>query len=184
MECARPGTVWLRTAVEVEADPALALFHSRRNLRELAVINLATDQTTSDYLEMHFAEPLTPSQHALLNSLAQTLSEAWRNRTEGLFIANVLGKEETDAQPASEPDVLSHRNPARLSRAEYRVCLLLSRGLQLDAVCSELAIAKSTLRTHLRNIYAKTATENLPELLYALLRNPKQSVDFPNRRIA
>lgn len=67
------------------------------------------------------------------------------------------------------PYFLSHRNPAKLSRSEYRVCLLLSRGLSLKAVRQELGISNSTLRTHLRNIYAKSGVSSLAELTYHLL---------------
>jgi DNA-binding CsgD family transcriptional regulator len=181
---ARPGTVWLRSAVEVEADPALELFHSRRNMRELAIVPLATEQSHSDFLEIHFVNPLTPGQHAVLNSLAMTLSEAWRKRSQGIFVSSVLSKEDEDDKPIYGTDLLGHRNPARLSRAEFRICLLLTRGVTLSSICDELSIARSTLRTHLRNIYAKTATENLPDLLYLLLRKPAESLAAPQRKIA
>ncbi|WP_149866273.1 helix-turn-helix transcriptional regulator [Tropicimonas marinistellae] len=184
MPSARPGSVWLRSAVEVVADPALELFHSRRTLRELAIVPLATDQKSLDFLEMHFPEPLVPGQHAVLNALAQTLSEAWRNRSEGIFVSGVLDSDERDPKTAWADDLLGHHNPASFSRAEYRVCLLLSRGAQLTAVCDELSIAQSTLRTHLRNIYSKTATENLPELLYLLLRTPGAPASEPISKTA
>ena len=72
-----------------------------------------------------------------------------------------------ELSPSAE--LLGDANPARLSRAEFRVCLMLSRGLSLKVVREQLGIGESTLRTHLRSIYAKTNTENQAELLYRLL---------------
>lgn len=183
MNVARSGTVWLRSTVEVEADPALDLFHSRRNLRDLAVIPLETGHGNSDFVEFHFGDALTRNQHALLNLLAETLSEAWKNRSHGIFSANVI-EDKSDEGDFSAADLLGHENPARLSRAEYRVCLLLSRGLPTRAICTELSISNATLRTHLRNIYAKTSTHGLPDLLYLLLKGPRNRFGAELRRIA
>jgi DNA-binding NarL/FixJ family response regulator len=66
--------------------------------------------------------------------------------------------------------MLSTSNPAHLSRAEFRVCLLLSRGLSVAGVCSELSLADTTVRSHLRNIYAKSDTSSLAELIYCLIK--------------
>lgn len=70
--------------------------------------------------------------------------------------------------PGSAP-VLSDSNPVRLSRAEFRLCHLLSTGLGLKSVQAELGITDSTFRTHLRNVYDKTGTRSEAELV-ALLR--------------
>ncbi len=60
-------------------------------------------------------------------------------------------------------------NPAGLSRAEFRVCLLLSRGLSVKAVSEELGLSDNTVRSHLRTIYSKTETASLPELIYLIM---------------
>jgi DNA-binding CsgD family transcriptional regulator len=60
-------------------------------------------------------------------------------------------------------------NPAKLSRAEYRVCILLAKGLSNERLLAELDVSYSTLRTHLRSIYAKTETSSRSELLYHLI---------------
>jgi len=65
--------------------------------------------------------------------------------------------------------ILSAENPARLSRAEYRVCLKLSRGRTLESAQCELGVTRATIRTHLRNIYAKTNTSCQSELINRLL---------------
>ena len=72
-----------------------------------------------------------------------------------------------------KPDepILGTSNPARLSRAEFRVCLLLSRGLSVKGVTVELGLSEATIRSHLRSIYSKTQTSGLAELVYRILSN-------------
>jgi DNA-binding NarL/FixJ family response regulator len=45
----------------------------------------------------------------------------------------------------------------------------LSRGLNSTSVCLELSISRSTIKAHLRNIFAKTEVASMAELLYMLL---------------
>ena len=78
--------------------------------------------------------------------------------------------------------ILSHENPARLSRAEFRLCLMFSRGYSNEAAQDELAISESTLRTHLRHIYQKTGVGSHSELLYRLLTVPV--INAAEKRIA
>ena len=70
-----------------------------------------------------------------------------------------------------EEAILGISNPAKLSRAEFRVCLLLSRGLSIKGVTDELSLSEATVRSHLRSIYSKTEASGLPELVYRLLSN-------------
>jgi DNA-binding CsgD family transcriptional regulator len=166
----KPGTIWFHSMCETDGDPALSNFHRRRHLSELAVIPLAVEDKTVDFLEIHFAERLAPAHHAMLNMMLSTLTRTWARRSKGLF-SEVILQPSADADLVAQP-ILSANNPARLSRAEYRVCHLLSRGLSTKAVQAELTISGSTLRTHLRNIYAKTRTKNQSELLFQLLAAP------------
>lgn len=75
----------------------------------------------------------------------------------------------TERTPERMP-LLSITNPARLSRAEFRVCLLLSRGLSAQGIAGELNVSGTTVRTHLRNIYSKTETTGMPDLVYNLIK--------------
>lgn len=163
----KAGTLWFNSMCETDGDPALANFHRRRRLSELVVIPLAVDDKTVDFLELHFRERLSPAHHAMLNMMLTTLTRTWARRSSGLF-SEVILQPSDDADTAGQP-ILSAGNPARLSRAEYRVCHLLSRGLSTKAVRTELGISSSTLRTHLRNVYAKTGTTSQSELLYQIL---------------
>jgi DNA-binding CsgD family transcriptional regulator len=167
-DAARPGSLWFRS-MQDDAAPDLAEFHTLRVLRELVVIPLDVDDRHVDAIEFHFSEKLRSYQQLLLNSLAPVLSETWRNRAQGLFTENLLHRAEVQRAPQGGKAILSTDNPARLSRAEYRVGLMLSRGLSTDEVMSALNIRESTLRTHLGNLYAKTHAQSLSELVYLLV---------------
>jgi DNA-binding CsgD family transcriptional regulator len=164
----RAGSVWFSSLMEDGADPALAVFHRRARLGETAVVALSSDGKWTDFLEFHFAHRLGHGTVGLLNMVAGTLSRTWANRAPGLF-SDTLLTAQAESKPGFRDPLLSLSNPARLSRAEFRVCLLLSRGLNAGAVCTELGITASTLKTHLRSIFAKTETTSLAELLFQLL---------------
>lgn len=165
---AKPGSVWFKSMVDVDHDPALLDFHARRRLTELAVVPIATSEKSLDFLEFHFATPLGPNGYAILNMVVSTLTRTWSNRKPGLFTDAMLRRKAPDKTGTAAP-ILGCDNPARLSRAEFRVCLLLSRGLSKQRIVNELDISRSTLRTHLRSVYLKTGTNSHSELLYKLL---------------
>jgi len=80
-----------------------------------------------------------------------------------------LGRMQVQRRTPNVATILSCDNPARLSRAEFRLCVFLSRGYSNESARRELGISDSTLRTHLRSVYQKTGASSLPELLYQLL---------------
>ena len=178
---AKPGTTWFKSMVDGALDPALSSFHSRRRLHDLAIIPLSSGDKTLDFIEFHFSGRNKPFHQALMNMMADTLTRTWRNRAAGLFTDSLLRVQ--SARKIMQPGVpiLSMDNPARLSRAEYRVCLLLSHGKTAARILDELGIGESTLRTHLRNVYAKTGTRNQSELVYQLLSAIPFSNDIQDR---
>lgn len=166
---AKPGSTWFRSMAEDDPDPALTSFHNRRRLSDLVVIPLGVSAKHIDCLELHFAFRPQSVHQALLNTMADTFKSTWRNRTPGLATKSLFRTQTREALAEAGAPLLSVENPARLSRAEYRVCLLLSRGMSVSRVQDELDICNSTLRTHLRSIYSKTNARNLGELVYQLL---------------
>ena len=168
---ARGGSVWQSSMVS-DLDPALTIFQTRRALRELVVCPLGCRDGADDYLELHFQDSVSSHDLARVAMAAVTLHRAWKAREARHFFDRVV-----DAGPEAGPeegtDLLACANPARLSRAEFRVCLLLSRGLSNAAVRAELAIAETTLRAHLRSIYGKAGVENKAELVFRLLSAPR-----------
>jgi DNA-binding CsgD family transcriptional regulator len=148
------ASVWLSSMAEEHGDPALSTFQQRARIAETVVITLAVEEKWVDYLEFHFGTPVAGSTQAM---------------NPGLFSENLLVRNAASRAKDLREPVLSPANPARLSRAEFRVCLLLSRGLNTKAVCAELEIGAATLKAHLRNIFAKTKTTCLAELIFQLL---------------
>lgn len=166
-DVARPGSLWFRSMVDESRSSDLVEFHIARQLRELAIIPLESNTRFIDMIELHFHDRLRNHQQVSLNSLAPVLARTWQNRARGLFTESLLRLAPVTG-PADRAPILSVENPARLSRAEYRVSLMLSRGMSVDQVKSELRIQESTLRTHLGNLYAKTNCTNLSELVFRL----------------
>lgn len=164
----RPASVWFSSLTEGHDDPALEVFQERARIAETLVVALGLEEKWADYIEIHFAVPPSGGAQGLFNALADTLSRTWIRRSPGLFSDAILASQ-AQALPRLREPILSTANPARLSRAEFRVCVLLSRGLNTSSVCSELAISPSTLKAHLRSIFAKTETTSVVELLYLLL---------------
>ena len=162
----RLASVWFSSVAEGHDDPALAILQERARIAETAVVALALEDKWADYLEIHFRVAPASGDRVRFNSLAETLSRTWNRRGPGLFSDAILS---VQAQARSREAILSTSNPARLSRAEFRVCVLLSCGLNTAAVASELTISPLTLKTHLRSIFAKTGTTSTVELLYLLL---------------
>jgi DNA-binding CsgD family transcriptional regulator len=78
------------------------------------------------------------------------------------------GKSVADQGQPRSTGLLGMENPARLSRAEFRVCLLLGRGLPPEAVARELQLSQATVRSHLHKIYAKTGSTTLADLVQRL----------------
>jgi DNA-binding CsgD family transcriptional regulator len=164
---ARPGSLWFRSTVETSGVSEIDEFHNSRQLRELAVIPLQASNKFIDTFEMHFPDRLRSQQQLVLTSLAPVLARTWRNRAEGLFTEALL-RVSSATERIEVGRILSAENPARLSRAEYRVSLLLSRGLSIQEVKAELCIRESTMRSHLSSLYAKTNCASLRELVFCL----------------
>ncbi|MBY6067228.1 helix-turn-helix transcriptional regulator [Leisingera aquaemixtae] len=184
LDKAKPGLIWYKSMSDEEADPMLDRFHSARKLVELAVIPLSSGKQHTDFLELHFATRPGAVQQALLNIISGTLVRTWTNRSPGLYAEACLKEQRTGRSAEVQAHLLSMDNPAQLSRAEYRVCVLLSKGQPAKRVQSDLGISKSTLRTHLRNIYAKTQTRNMSELVYQLVSVDTFAGQTPRRNSA
>lgn len=181
----RPATVWLasrhtdRFAAELAFD--YCQWREARRMQEFAVLVLSSGASTRDHLEFHFREPLSMPAYAALGIVLPAMARTWASRQIGLITKASINQSihHFPAKPRkSSYPILSVSNPAHLSRAEFRVCLLLSRGLSVAGVCAELSLADTTVRSHLRNIYAKSETSSLAELIYCLIRPDSTSQDI------
>lgn len=169
---ARPGTLWLMSQLDRPpvAGHWLAEWRRDRQMVEIAVLVLASDQRHSDFLELHFRNPLTGVALETLNSLAQALAYAWTQRNEAYVMQLVLNAKNRNAPPRQEParPILDSSNPLHLSRAEFRICMLAGRGMHAKEIAQELSLQESTVRCHLRNIYKKTGATGQMDLMYRL----------------
>lgn len=59
----------------------------------------------------------------------------------------------------------------RLTEMEARVAIMLAKGQTLEAIASELTMAKNTVRAHLRAIFAKTGVTQQSMLVHLVLRS-------------
>jgi DNA-binding NarL/FixJ family response regulator len=140
------------------------------------VVALEGSLQQQDYLEFHFTRDLAYSEKLEFESLMPTLVRAWAGRKTGLVTRTQMDERMIRARKAAEatrlkPDapILGVSNPAKLSRAEFRVCVMLSRGLSVKALTEELGLSESTVRSHLRSIYSKTEVSGMQELMYRIL---------------
>ena len=177
---ARNGTIWYLSDMQDDTawTPSIALdvLLDAGHCAEIAVIPLSGGPQTVDYIEFHFADPLTRGDRLDLEAIVPTIQRSWAGRKPGL-VSGATGdarlfvarrQPEPDRAP-TEASILGMSNPANLSRAEFRVCLLLARGLSVKAVTEELQLSENTVRSHLRSIYSKTGASSLPELIYRIL---------------
>lgn len=184
---ARPRSASLWLASELVRDhaeltgPALSDWQMRRGLSEFMVIVLESGATTRDHIELHFRDELSPADLASIEAILPTMARTWTARQVGLVTRCILNHRRPEPATAERVPLLSITNPARLSRAEFRVCLLLSRGLSAQSIAGELKVSDTTIRTHLRNIYAKTETTGMPDLVYNLIKGRDRAGDPESR---
>lgn len=178
------GSVWFLS--EQLHDPAFATTEAFRawarcpSVSDMALIFLDAPDNKSDFIEIVFAPSTAtagnassaePVPQALLAALAGALAEGWALRHPGLIAQQIIANNRRNRPATSPPpaaSILDFANPSSLSRAEFRVCMLLSQGLKARAIADELGLSEATVRSHLKNIYAKTETAGQFDLLYRI----------------
>ena len=121
-----------------------------------------------------FAVTGNPLQTTAVLGCSCSRSSCGRSRKGDLF-ANEPGDAANvfELEPPT-PATLAHEDEAALaafaqrygiSKREQDVVRLLSKGRNVPFICDELFIAKSTVQTHIKHIYAKTGATNRQELL-------------------
>lgn len=176
----RGGSVWFLSEHQDDSDfemsRGLASWRLSRGIVDVVVVALESTGLQHDYLEFHFSRELLRPEREDLEHVFPILVRAWYGRRTGLVTQAQMDERIQRARELAkenrvnpEEPLLGISNPARLSRAEFRVCLLLSRGLLVKAVTDELGLSEATVRSHLRSIYSKSDTTGLPDLLYRLL---------------
>lgn len=112
------------------------------------------------------ADDLTPAVQAIAGH-AQTV---WRMRKRG-WVTAMMALADGGSDRASRP-ILAGDNPFGLTRAEMRVCALVGEGLRPQAIADQLSTSITTVRTHLRGIYAKTNLPGMFDVLHHMQAHP------------
>lgn len=174
-----PGSIWqlsrLKSAPGFARSAAAHEWQHRDDLKDVVLVILQADGDQVDALELIF--DTTPDVHPELPPvlMTQALADAWAMRAPGL-VSRMIRKNERSRGTSPARDlagraILSGDNPCALSRAEQRVCHLLAAGQKAKAIAVELGVSVATVRTHLRNIYAKTDTGGQVELITLISDN-------------
>ena len=153
----------LRGALEPGRSVRNALDRDQRGI----VLHLA-----DSYLDLVIVDGGDPM---VLADFAAVAAPIWAMRRDGLAINAITALQSTrdDSCKGRTADVvqgciLSARNPAGLTPTEFRVALALRDGRSPATIAQDLAIAMPTVRTHLRNLYAKTGLRGMHELTHRL----------------
>lgn len=176
----RRGSAWFLSDHQddtgFECTGGLASWRLSRGIVDIVVVGLESTGLQQDYMEFHFSNTLGREDKEEIEALLPTLVRAWSGRKTGLVTQAQMDDRMVQARASAKANrlkadapLLGTSNPAKLSRAEFRVCLLLSRGLSIKGLTDELGLSEATVRSHLRSIYSKTNVSGLPELVYRLL---------------
>lgn len=160
------------------ADPDLERWMFKRGVIEVACICLNSDNGVRDILEIHFARSVPKLWDAEQENMSKMLHDVFQGRQRGLMMKSLLRTNATvrrTLDTVEDQPLLAADNPAGLTRSEWRVCALIANGLSRDGVAEELAVKPGTLRTHLRNIYAKTGYERFHELALRLVTTKERA---------
>ena len=122
-------------------------------------------------LELQFREVPSLATATAIKLMSDSFSKSWKRRlpgiavTSGVRAVNNMGRE---AEEETFVPILSYQNPKGLSRAEFRVCVMVHSGLQVAKIAEALHISAKTVRGHLSSIYSKVGVSGQFELLHLL----------------
>ncbi|MDJ0629608.1 MAG: helix-turn-helix transcriptional regulator [Rhodobacter sp.] len=128
-------------------------------------------RTESDVLRLEFDTEPEEDVAFVLRCISDAAAKIWSQREPGLASALIIDEarnSKTRAGKGREAAILGPDNVFGLSRAEFRVCNLLRKGLKPNQIAEELGISITTVRSHLSSIYAKTETSGQLGVLHKL----------------
>lgn len=173
---AKPGTLWSLQELDHDTasrlDPRVIDWMEERGLRDAMMIPLSTVGDSTDVLEFYLSAPLDRPRRLALETLTLAAAEAWGRRPGGriariLRAAPAINERLGSGQQTVHP--LSESNPLGLTAAELRLCSMMRSGVNLHEASKTLGIADSTLRSHLRSIFAKAGVAGQVGLVRMLM---------------
>jgi DNA-binding CsgD family transcriptional regulator len=108
--------------------------------------------------------------HGTLSAVALVLVLAYTLLVASLLMRRRVGndKEEIDRPPSLDEQCFKLGKTAGLTQRELDVLTLLARGRSVPFIAQELGISSSTVKGHVKHIYAKTGAEGRQNLLSML----------------
>ncbi|SIS82488.1 transcriptional regulator, LuxR family [Roseivivax lentus] len=163
----RIGSVSYLSETRCESDTAEML--EEAGLADVAVVVIGTNDAYTDFLELHFANPVPSADRNLIATMGPVFTQSWKKRAQGKIEGILNGRpfSISDARPL-QAHILDPENPAGLTRCEFRICSLILEGNLPDEIPKILTVSKSTLRSHMRAIYLKTGVSGQVELIHRL----------------
>lgn len=145
-------------------------WRARPEIKEVLIIILETTVVQVDAIEMWFDSSVDPDPDMPDALIARALADGWSMRSPGLIARAIrtYGRPRAQSYQDNSSAILGAQNRCGLSRSERRVCQLLAAGEKAKDIAEVLEISIPTVRTHLRNIYAKTETSGQVDLLAAI----------------
>ena len=159
------------THSKLSRNEELSVWMMRRKISDVGVICLGSSKGTKDFLEFHFVDNSRWAGRASV--FGAMLAEVYLGRRVGLIEQQMMPCETNDGS-LEELIILADDNPAKLTKCEWRLCVLISSGLSREGIANELGISKNTVRTHLRNIYGKTGRGSFNALAHRLVQPCEQ----------
>ncbi len=174
---ARTGSLWsLRDpnlAPQDSLHPQQIHWLAQRAIADVIVLVLGQNGSSIDLLEFHLEHRANTRDLAQIEDLGQAIAFAWNRRPTGRvarMLSNAPGtarRLQPDQPETSAP--LSSANPWQLTPTELRICGLIRDGLAATDIVATFGIAESTIRSHLRSIYAKAGVTGQVGLVHKLL---------------
>lgn len=166
-----PGAIFrlteLRKEPKFHTSAAAREWEGRSDVLEVSLLILEANAQKVDVMELIFDKPVDRHPDFPAELVTQAMANSWELRSPGLMtcLIQANGRERTPATAQSQSPIMGADNPCGLSRAEQRVCKMLVDGMSARGIADALGLSMPTVRSHLRNIYAKTETSGQIELL-------------------
>jgi DNA-binding CsgD family transcriptional regulator len=157
-----------------QCDPVLDHWMLRRGVTDIAFLCIGSHNGIRDIIEIHFITAVTRNWRSDSALIVKSLTEVHAGRRPGLIEQQFLDRSQGEKGALEDGPLLAPENSAGLTRTEYRLCLLIANGLSRSGAAREMRVTENTIRTHLRNIYAKTGHQTFHDLARRLVGAAEQ----------
>lgn len=186
---ARAGSIWRLSEMILSCNESIS--QNRENtlkeFSEIIVIPLESSKKQLDHLELQYRHAPSRDDLDFLSFLASTLAFGWSKRTPGVVSSQsdqTRSRRRREIREMGMVPILDARNPAALSRSEFRICAMMKEGMTVKTISESLSVCQTTVRSHLSSIFSKTGASSQIELLHLLNRPANSGKQFFDSQIA